>query len=146
MAHLSGKLTKKLIENLGAGRHGDGNGLYLVVDPSGARRWIVRVVVKGQKTRWVRRLEPTLDWVAQILSHYLTGLSHTTIRRIWNAFGLQPHRSETFKLSTDPLFADKLQDTVGLYMSLPNRAIVLCVDEKSQIQALDREHPVLPSA
>ena len=75
-----------------------------------------------------------------------TGLSHTTIRRIWSAFGLQPHRSETFKLSTDPLFVDKVQDIVGLYMSPPNRAIVLCVDEKSQIQALDREQPVLPMA
>lgn len=74
------------------------------------------------------------------------GLSHTTIRRIWNAFGLQPHRSETFKLSTDPLFVDKVQDIVGLYLSPPNRAIVLCVDEKSQIQALDREQPVLPMA
>lgn len=75
-----------------------------------------------------------------------TGLSHTTIRRIWSAFGLQPHRSETFKLSTDPLFVDKVQDIVGLYMSPPNRAVVLCVDEKSQIQALDREQPVLPMA
>ena len=88
-----------------------------------------------------------------------TGLSHTTIRRIWNASGLQPHRSETFKLSTDPLFVDKVRDIVGLYLSPPNRAIVLCVDEKSQIQALDRhsrgsqanhcramEHPVLPMA
>ena len=74
------------------------------------------------------------------------GLSHTTIRRIWAAFGLQPHRSETFKLSTDPLFVDKVQDIVGLYMSPPDRAIVLCVDEKSQIQALDREQPVLPMA
>ena len=74
------------------------------------------------------------------------GLSHTTIRRIWNAFGLQPHRAETFKLSTDPLFVDKVQDVVGLYMSPPNRAIVLCIDEKSQIQALDREQPVLPMA
>ncbi|MDQ7078370.1 MAG: IS630 family transposase [Robiginitomaculum sp.] len=74
------------------------------------------------------------------------GLSHTTIRRIWNAFGLQPHRRETFKLSTDPLFVDKVRDIVGLYMSPPNRAIVLCVDEKSQIQALDREQPVLPMA
>jgi len=73
-----------------------------------------------------------------------TGLSHTTIRRIWNAFGLQPHRSETFKLSSDPLFVDKVQNIVGLYLSPPDRAIVLCVDEKSQIQALDREQPVLP--
>lgn len=72
------------------------------------------------------------------------GLSHTTIRRIWNAFGLQPHRVETFKLSSDPLFVDKVRDIVGLYLSPPDRALVLCVDEKSQIQALDREQPVLP--
>lgn len=74
------------------------------------------------------------------------GLSHTTIRRIWTAFGLQPHRRETFKLSSDPLFVDKVQDIVGLYLSPPNRAIVLCVDEKSQIQALDRDQLVLPMA
>ena len=73
-----------------------------------------------------------------------TGLSHTTIRRIWNAFGLQPHRSETFKLSGDPLFVDKVRDIIGLYLSPPDHALVLCVDEKSQIQALDREQPVLP--
>ncbi len=74
----------------------------------------------------------------------VVGLSHTTIRRIWQAFGLQPHRMERFKLSTDPLFVDKVRDIVGLYMSPPNHALVLCVDEKSQIQALDREQPVLP--
>ena len=73
-----------------------------------------------------------------------TGFSHTTIRRIWNAFGLQPHRAETFKLSSDPMFVDKVRDIVGLYLSPPNRALVLSVDEKSQIQALDREQPVLP--
>tara|TARA_R110002072_G_scaffold291112_1_gene459079 strand:+ start:115 stop:1224 length:1110 start_codon:yes stop_codon:yes gene_type:complete len=73
-----------------------------------------------------------------------TGFSHTTIRRIWKAFGLQPHRSETFKLSSDPFFVDKVRDIVGLYLSPPDRALVLCVDEKSQIQALDREQPVLP--
>jgi transposase len=73
-----------------------------------------------------------------------TGFSHTTIRRIWTAFGLQPHRSETFKLSSDPLFVDKVRDIVGLYLSPPNRALVLSVDEKSQIQALDREQPILP--
>src|SRR3954465_2362984 len=73
-----------------------------------------------------------------------TGFSHTTIRRIWTAFGLQPHRSQTFKLSSDPLFVAKGRDIVGLYLSPPNRALVLSVDEKSQIQALDREQPVLP--
>ena len=71
-------------------------------------------------------------------------LFHTTIRRMWVAFGLQPHRSQTFKLSSDPLFVDKVRDIVGLYLSPPNRALVLSIDEKSQIQALDREQPVLP--
>ena len=65
-------------------------------------------------------------------------------QRIWRAFGLQPHRSETFKLSTDPLFVEKVRDIVGLYLSPPERALVLCVDEKSQIQALDRTQPLLP--
>ena len=73
-----------------------------------------------------------------------TGLSHTTIRRIWTAFGLQPHRKEHFKLSSDPLFVEKVRDIVGLYLCPPNRALVLSVDEKSQIQALDRTQPILP--
>ena len=73
-------------------------------------------------------------------------MSHTTIRRIWNAFGLRQHWSKTFKLSTDPLFVDKVQDIVGLYLSPPNRVIVLCIEEKSQIKALDHEQPVLPMA
>jgi transposase len=72
------------------------------------------------------------------------GLSQTAIVRIWKAFGLQPHRSETFKLSTDPLFIDKVRDIVGLYLNPPERAIVLSVDEKSQVQALDRTQPLLP--
>jgi len=73
-----------------------------------------------------------------------TGLSQSTVSRIWRTFGLQPWRSETFKLSTDPLFVDKVRDVVGLYLDPPERALVLCVDEKSQIQALDRSQPVLP--
>lgn len=72
------------------------------------------------------------------------GLSHSTIGRIWRAFGLQPHRSETFKLSPDPLLVPKVRDIVGLYMSPPENAVVLSVDEKSQIQALNRTQPVLP--
>ena len=66
------------------------------------------------------------------------------MHRIWRAFGLQPHRSETFKLSSDPLFVEKMRDIVGLYLSPPERALVLCVDEKSQVQALDRTQPLLP--
>ncbi len=73
-----------------------------------------------------------------------TGLSQTAVMRIWHAFGLQPHRTETFKLSTDPLFIEKVRDIVGLYLNPPDRALVLCVDEKSQIQALDRTQPILP--
>ena len=73
-----------------------------------------------------------------------SGLSQTAISRIWRAFGLQPHRTETFKLSTDPQFIDKVRDVVGLYVHPPERAIVLCVDEKSQVQALDRTQPLLP--
>jgi transposase len=73
-----------------------------------------------------------------------SGLSRSTVGRIWRAFRLQPHRAETFKLSTDPLFIDKVRDVVGLYVDPPERAIVLGVDEKSQVQALDRSAPVLP--
>jgi transposase len=73
-----------------------------------------------------------------------TGLTQTAVSRIWRAFALQPHRTETFKLSTDPLFVDKVRDVVGLYLNPPDRAIVLCVDEKSQIQALNRTQPLLP--
>jgi len=71
-------------------------------------------------------------------------LSATTVRRIWHAFALQPHRTEPFKLSNDPLFVEKVRDIVGLYLDPPERALVLCVDEKSQIQALDRTQPLLP--
>jgi transposase len=73
-----------------------------------------------------------------------TGMSQSAISRIWRAFGLQPHRSETFKLSQDPLFIEKVRDIVGLYLNPPDQALVLCVDEKSQIQALDRTQPLLP--
>ena len=73
-----------------------------------------------------------------------SGYAPSTIHRIWQAFGLQPHRSETFKLSSDPLFVEKVRDIVGLYLDPPERALVLCVDEKSQIQALDRSRPLFP--
>jgi transposase len=73
-----------------------------------------------------------------------TGLTQSAIVRIWHAFGLQPHKSETFKLSTDPFFVEKVRDVVGLYLNPPERAIVLSVDEKSQVQALDRTQPLLP--
>lgn len=73
-----------------------------------------------------------------------TGMSNATVSRIWRAFGLKPHRQKTFKLSTDPEFVGKLRDVVGLYMNPPDHAVVFCLDEKSQIQALDRTQPLLP--
>lgn len=98
-----------------------------------------------------RVLTTTLESLPRDATHWSprwlaeqSGLSRSTISRIWRAFGLQPHRSETFKLSKDPLFIDKVRDIVGLYLNPPDRAMVLCVDEKSQIQALDRTQPMLP--
>src|SRR5215469_6134863 len=95
----------------------------------------------------------TLESVPTGATHWSTrtmaremGMSQTAVSRIWRAFGLQPHRQETFKLSTDPFFVDKVRDIVGLYLDPPLKAMVLCVDEKSQIQALDRTQPMLPLA
>src|SRR3984893_400378 len=93
----------------------------------------------------------TLETTPRGASHWSTrdmakavGLSHMAISRIWRAFGLQPHRSETFKLSNDPLLVEKIRDIVGLSLSPPAHAAVFCVDEKPQIQALDRTQPLLP--
>ena len=90
-----------------------------------------------------KRPRDATHWSTRTLAKELA-LSHATVGRIWRAFGLQPHRSETFKLSRDPLFVEKVRDIVGLYLAPPDRALVLSVDEKSQIQALDRTAPVLP--
>lgn len=73
-----------------------------------------------------------------------TRLTKSTVHRIWQAFGLQPHRQRHFKLSNDPFFVEKVRDIVGLYLDPPQNAVVLCVDEKSQIQALERTQPMLP--
>ncbi len=98
-----------------------------------------------------RVVTKTLESTPKDATHWSTrsmaresGMSQTAISRIWRAFSLQPHRTETFKLSNDPLFVDKVRDIVGLYLDPPERALVLCVDEKSQIQALDRTQPLLP--
>jgi transposase len=98
-----------------------------------------------------RVLRLTLETTPRDATHWSTramatrsGLSQSAVSRIWRAFALQPHRVTTFKLSKDPLFIDKVRDIVGLYLHPPDRALVLCVDEKSQIQALDRTQPVLP--
>jgi transposase len=84
-------------------------------------------------------------WSTRLMAQK-TGLSQTAIVRIWHAFGLQPHRVENFKFSKDPQFVEKVRDIVGLYMNPPERAMVLCVDEKSQVQALNRTQPILPLA
>lgn len=73
-----------------------------------------------------------------------TGVSHSTVQRVWSTFGIQPHRQRHFKISNDPYFAEKVRDVVGLYLNPPDKALVLCVDEKSQVQALDRTQPMLP--
>ena len=84
-------------------------------------------------------------WSTRLMAQK-TGLSQTAIVRIWRAFGLQPHRVENFKFSKDPQFVEKVRDIIGLYLNPPDRAIVLCVDEKSQVQALNRTQPILPLA
>ena len=93
----------------------------------------------------------TLETTPKDATHWSTrsmaaevGLNQTAVHRIWQAFGLQPHRQDSWKLSTDPQFIEKVRDVVGLYLNPPERAVVLCVDEKSQIQALDRTAPILP--
>ena len=89
--------------------------------------------------------ENSTHWSSRLMAKKI-GLSQTAIVRIWHAFGLQPHRVENFKFSKDPQFVEKVRDIVGLYMNPPDRAIVLCVDEKSQVQALNRTQPILPLA
>jgi transposase len=95
----------------------------------------------------VKTLESTptdaTHWSTRSMAHEV-GLTQSAVVRIWRAFGLQPHRQQTWKLSKDPQFVAKVRDVVGLYLDPPERAVVLCVDEKSQIQALDRTAPILP--
>jgi len=110
----------------------------------GAPRTITDAQVEHVLTR---TLESTpvdaTHWSTRSMAN-ASGLSRSAVHRIWRAFALQPHRTETFKLSADPLFIEKVRDIVGLYLHPPDRALVLCVDEKSQIQALDRTQPLLP--
>jgi len=119
------------------------DGLYDEPRPGAPRQIgddeIAATVRKTLETRPKGATHWSLRTMAKALGH-----SPSTIHRIWQAFGLQPHRSETFKLSSDPLFVEKIRDIVGLYLSPPERAVVLCVDEKSQVQALDRTQPLLP--
>ena len=119
------------------------DGLYYEPRPGAPRsisdEQVEEVVIKTLETRPRGETHWSVRGMAKA-----TGLSRSTIARIWQAFGLKPHRSETFKLSPDPLLIEKVRDVVGLYMNPPEHAVVLCVDEKSQIQALDRSQPLLP--
>jgi transposase len=131
-----GKWRRRFIENRVAG---------LMDEPRpGAPR---RVTDEQIEDVIVRTLETTPEgathWSTRDMAK-ATGLSHMTINRVWRAFGLAPHRTETFKLSPDPLLIDKVRDIVGLYLNPPDHAVVFCVDVKPQIQALDRTAPLLP--
>ena len=110
----------------------------------GAPRTVEDVRIEAVIVRTLESLpDDATHWSSRGMAR-ASGVSTSTVQRIWRAFGLQPHRAETFKLSTDPDFVTKVRDIVGLYMAPPARALVLCVDEKSQIQALDRSQPLLP--
>jgi transposase len=114
-------------------------------DPrSGTPRTLEDEQIEAVIVRTLESLPPdATHWSSRGMAK-ASGVSISSVQRIWRAFGLQPHRLETFKLSTDPDFVAKVRDVVGLYVSPPEHAIVLCVDEKSQIQALDRSQPMLP--
>jgi transposase len=139
----------------------------LGIDVSSARKWRSRFAAQGldglvdeprpgkPRTITDEQVEEvivkTLETTPKEATHWSTrsmarevGLTQSAVLRIWRAFGLQPHRQETWKLSKDPQFVAKVRDVVGLYLNPPERAVVLCVDEKSQIQALDRTTPILP--
>ena len=110
----------------------------------GAPRRITDTEVEEAVTRTLEAPPPgATHWSTRSLAREV-GLSQRAVVRIWRAFGLQPHRTETFKLSKDPFFVEKVRDIVGLYLHPPEHAVVLCVDEKSQVQALNRTQPILP--
>lgn len=113
---------------------------------SGAPRRITDVQVEAVITKTLEQKPAhATQWSTRLMAKEV-GLSHNAIKRIWQTFGLQPHREKNFKLSTDPFFVEKVRDIVGLYLNPPEktRAIVLCVDEKSQVPALERSQPLLP--
>jgi putative transposase len=101
------------------------------------------VMVLLQKTLETKPPDGSTHWSCRSMAD-ATGLSKSTVHRVWSAFGIQPHRQKHFKLSTDPFFVEKVHDIVGLYLNPPEHAMVLCVDEKSQTQALERTQPLLP--
>lgn len=118
-------------------------GLYDSPRPGAPRRYGDDKIEEIIATTLEQTPKDSTHWSTRSLAAH-SGLSRETIGRIWRAFRLQPHRHETFKLSKDPLFIEKVRDVVGLYLNPPDRALVLCVDEKSQIQALNRTQPLIP--
>lgn len=154
LAAANGLTNKEIAAKLDIGAHTAGvwrkrfardrlDGLYDEPRPGAPRQIgddeIAVTIRKTLETRPKGATHWSLRTMAKAVGH-----APSTIHRIWRAFGLQPHRSETFKLSSDPLFVEKVRDIVGLYLAPPERAMVLCVDEKSQVQALDRTQPLLP--
>lgn len=119
------------------------DGLYDEPRPGAPRKVSDAMVEKVVDATLEKKPRGATHWSTRSMAKQI-GLSRSTVSRIWRAFGLQPHRVGTFKLSPDPLLVPKVRDIVGLYMNPPDHAIVLCVDEKSQIQALDRTQPLLP--
>jgi putative transposase len=118
-------------------------GLHDELRPGRPRSIADEKIALAIKTTLQTKPEGGTHWSCRSLADS-SGISKSTVQRVWNAFGLQPHRQRHFKLSTDPFFIEKVRDIVGLYLNPPDNALVLCVDEKSQIQALDRTQPLLP--
>ena len=154
LAAANGLTNKEIAAQLGICPHTAGvwrnrfvhdrmDGLYDEPRPGAPRQIGDDAIAATIRKTLEARPEGATHWSLRTMAKE-AGYAPSTIHRIWRAFGLQPHRSETFKLSSDPLFVEKVRDIVGLYLSPPERAIVLCVDEKSQVQALDRTQPLLP--
>ena len=118
-------------------------GLHDELRPGRPRSIADEKIALAIQTTLQTKPEDGTQWSCRSLAHS-TGLSKSTVQRLWNVFGLQPHRQRHFKLSNDPFFVEKVRDIVGLYLNPPDNAMVLCVDEKSQIQALERTQPMLP--
>lgn len=118
-------------------------GLYDEPKPGGPRSISDEQVARLIRKTLNKRPRDGTHWTCRSIAEE-THLSKSTVHRVWKAFGMQPHRQKHFKLSTDPFFVEKVRDIVGLYLNPPDKAMVLCVDEKSQIQALDRTQPILP--
>ena len=160
-------LRSRIVLRCAEGFTSDSVAEYLRVDPKTVWKWRKRFVERRLEgvldeprpgaPRKIgdadieRLVTMTLEKTPRDATHWSTrglakvsGVSQSTVSRVWRAFGLQPHRTDTFKLSKDPQLVEKVRDIVGLYMNPPDRALVLCVDEKSQIQALDRSAPLLP--